>query len=563
MKRSGLSLMVLVMLLVGCADLAQLFPSGEVEEQPIALVASTPEATLPPQMSTAARILTRGEIVVGVRYDLEPFSYITADSQLAGMEIDLARELALRWLGSADAVRFRQVRSDTAYQYLAEGTVDVVFAGLVHSQEDEARADFSPAYFADGMALLTFPDTGIQGLTEITDRRVGTVSWTDSSEALAVVESVTPTVVTFDHYFDVIGGLRLREIEAYADQRHRLERARRTITGSTIVGQWTQEPVAMIFRQDDPFFYNLVQLTFQDMATDGTRDALFSRWLPGTSPPSLLVMPGDAATPPLAASPQQGSTLDVVARIRDRKVVTVGYFADRWPYSADRADGVPTGFVLRLVERLVELWLGSASSVSFIPMVDEQDARQRLARGDVDFLAGTWVITRDAELGFDFSIPILDDGVSIMSMASSSFAELDQLSGQPVGVVAGSSAEAAVPSLSQGTGLSAVGYATFEDALSALQSGEVVALLTERQPALEVHFRETGYAVSDRRFTTRPVAFMLPEGDSDFRDLVSLSLMSLEAQGIYQELYSLWFDDAVPGLQTLPGHAATSLSVGQ
>ena len=563
MKRSGLSLMVLAILLVGCADLAQLFPSGEVDEQPIVLVASTPEATLPSQMSTAARILTRGEIIVGVRYDLEPFSYVTADSQLAGMEIDLARELALRWLGSADAVRFRQVRSDTAYQYLAEGTVDVVFAGLVHSQEDEARADFSPAYFADGMALLTFPDTGIQGLTEIPDRRVGTVSWTDSSEALAAVESVTPTVVTYDHYFDVIDGLRLREIDAYADQRHRLERARRIIAGSTIVGQWTQEPVAMIFRQDDPFFYNLVQLTFQDMAADGTRDALFGRWLPGTSPPSLLVMPGNGATPQLAAAPQQGSTLDVVARIRDRKVLTVGYFADRWPYSADRADGVPTGFVLRLVERLAELWLGSASSVSFVSMADEQDARQRLARGDIDFLAGTWVITRDAELGFDFSIPILDDGVSIMSMASASFADLDQLSGQPVGVVAGSSAEAAVPSLSQGTGLSAVGYATFEDALSALQSGEVVALLTERQPALEVHFRETGYAVSDRRYTTRPVAFMLPEGDSDFRDLVSLSLMSLEAQGIYQELYSLWFDDAVPGLQTLPGHAATSLSVGQ
>jgi len=240
----------------------------------------------------------------------------------------------------------------------------------------------------------------------------------------------------------------------------------------------------------------------------------------------------------------------------------VGYFPDRWPYNADRADGVPTGFNLRLVERMAELWLGSTSAVTFVPVTDVQDARSRLDRGDFDLLAGTWVHTREAELEYDFSIPILYDGVSIMSLAASSFTELDQLSGQSVGVVAGSAAEVAVPALSQGTGLSAVGYPSFGDALAALQSGQVVALLTERQPALEVHFRETGFAVSDRRFTTRPVAFMLPEGDSDFRDLVSLTLMALEAQGIYQELYSLWFDDPVPQLQSLPGHAATSLSVG-
>ncbi len=113
----------------------------------------------------------------------------------------------------------------------------------------------------------------------------------------------------------------------------------------------------------------------------------------------------------------------------------------------------------------------------------------------------------------------------------------------------------------KGQGCRLLGYPSFGDALAALQSGQVVALLTERQRRLEVHFRETGFAVSDRRFTTRPVAFMLPEGDSDFRDLVSLTLGARGA-GDLPELYSLWFDDPVPQLQSLPGHAATSLSVG-
>ncbi len=558
----ALSMLALVTLMAGCADLAQLLPTGGGETPVPAFVAPTAETAYAPTMSTAARIQARGAIVVGVRYDLEPFSYISADSELAGLDIDLVRELARRWLGSPDAVRFRQVRSDSAYQYLADGTVDIVLGGLVHTQDAEVRADFSPPYFADGLAFLTFPDSGITGLADLDGKRIGTVTWTGSADALAASAPVTPTYLSFGNYFDAVEALRTRQIDAYVDEHHRLERARRSVTGSVLVGQWTQEPVAMIYRQDDPFFYNLVELTFLDMAADGTRDALYDRWLPGTSPPSLIRLPGSAPAPALSESPQELSTLDVVGRIRARGSLVVGYFQDRWPYSADRADGVPTGFELRLVERMAELWLGSASAVTFVPVVSEADAFQRLDRGEIDLLAGDWLHTRDAELHYDFSIPILDDGVSIMSLASSPIDDLTQLSGQAVGVVAGGSAEAAVPALSQGIGLSAQGYPTFEAALAGLQSGEVAALLTERCPALNVAFRETGYVVSDRRYTFRPITYVLPQGDSDFRDLVNLTLMALETQGAYQELYSLWFDDPVPALVVWPGQAAISLSVG-
>ena len=567
--RRYLSLLAILVLFAGCADLAQLLPGPEEEGLPSAFVVPTPEQTYPLEMSTAARLLARGKMVVGVRYDLEPFSYITADSQLAGLEIDLARELARRWLGSPDAVRFVQVRSDTAYTYLAAGTVDVVFAGLVHTQDGEARADFSPPYFANGMALLTFPDTGIQSLADLDGKTVGTVSWTDSADALAASASVSVTQVAYEHTADATEALRLRQIDAYVDHRHRLERARNTEAGSVVVGQWTWEPVSMIYRQDDPFFADLVALTFDDMAADGTRDALYDRWLPGTSPPSSVRFgsPGSlgglgsgGATPVLDATPQQISTQDVMARIRDRGSVAVGYFQTRWPYSGDRADGLPTGFEVRLIEQLGELWLGSTSAVTLVPVVDANDALQRLERGEVDILIGAWVQSREGELRMDYSIPILDDGVSIMSLATNPIDELPQLNGQAVGVVVGSSAEAAVPGFSQGVGLSSRGYPTFEAALAGLQTGEVVALLTERWPALDVHFRQTDYVFTDRRYTYRPVALVVPEGDSDFHDLVNLSLMWLQSQGIYQELYSLWFDDAVPELESWPG-LATSLVI--
>jgi aspartate/glutamate/glutamine transport system substrate-binding protein len=554
-------LLLLLLVLSGCEDLASLLPQqGDVEEA-LAFVAPAAEPAFPPGMSTAARIQARGELVVGVRYDLEPFSYVTADSQLAGLEIDLARELARRWLGSSAAVRFRQIRSDTAYQYLADGLVDIALGGLGHTQEAEMRADFSPPYFVNGMALLTFPDAGIQSQADLGGKRIGIVTWTDSSHQFTVGPTITATYVPYSHYFDLVEALRAREIDAYADQRHRLERARRAVTGTTIVGQWTHEPVAMIYRHDDPVFANLVRLTFQDMVVDGTRDTLFRRWLPDTSPPAVRLLPGSAPTPQLADMAQQISTLDMIGRIRDRGVVRVGYFGQRWPYSADREDGVPTGFELRVLERMVETWLGSSSAMAYVPIANEAEGLQRLAQGEVDLLAGNWIHTRDLELRADCSIPILDDGVGIMSLAAAPIEELSQLAGQPVAVVAGSAAEAAVPQLSQGVGLSAAGYASFDAALAALQAGEVRAVLSERQPALAVHFRQSGFFFTDHRYTYRPVVFVMPEGDSEFVDLVNLTLMSLEDRGIYQELYELWFEDPTPGLDVWPGRPSISLTI--
>jgi len=550
-----------LVLLAGCADLASLLPDREESTLPSAFVAPTPESVYPPEMSTAARILSRGILVVGVRYDLEPFSYVTESSELAGLEVDLAHELARRWLGDAGAVQFRQVRSDTAFDHLDRGTVDVVLGGIVHTQDIETRVDFSPPYFMDGLALLTFPDAGIQGLGDVQGRKIGIVPWTGSQALIEPRLTVSTTLVTYDTFFEVVEALRLRQIDAYGDQRHRLERARRMVAGSAVLGQVTWDAMSMIYRQDDPFFNNLVQLTFQDMAADGTRDSLYARWLPATSPPSVIPLPGDAATPALSDSPSQISSVDVISRIRARGSLAVGYFVDRWPYTADRADGVPTGFEVRLAERFAERWLGTRASVVFVPVM-ETDAAQRLAEGQIDILMGGQPKTRDAELQMDFSITLFDDGVGILSLASAPVQLLADLRGRPVGVVVGSAGEKSVPLLTQGLGLSAMGYPTFDDALTALQGGEVVALLTERQPALDVYFHREGFYFPDDRYTYRPVAWAVPEGDSAFRDLVDLTFMEFQATGGYQELYGLWFDDAIPILETRSGQPAVALVIG-
>lgn len=559
-RLAGLS--ALVWLLAGCAELK--LPTGSATTTPVAAyVTPTPAMVFPPETSTVARIQQRGAMVVGIRYDLEPFSYISSQSgEISGLEADLARELARRWLGNPEAVRFVQVRSDTAIQHVNDGAVDFVLAGVVHTQQAEAQADFSPPYFINGLALLTFPDTAIQTVNDLEGRRVGVLTWTGSRAALAATVPVTPNYVLFDNFFQVVEALRTRQVEAYADQRHRLERARRMIAGSTIVGQVTQEPVALVYRQNDPFFANLVLLTFQEMAADGTRDALYARWLPQTSPPTLAHWPGTAPLPALSESPATLSTLNVKERIRQRGVLTVGYIQGLWPYSGDRDDGIQTGFEVRLTARLAERWLGSREAVTYVP-VTRADGLQKLAAGEVDLLIGGWTPTREGELLADYSIPILNDGVGIFSLAYAPIQQPADLGGKAVGVVSGSAGEAALPLLSQaaGVGLSPVTFPDRDTAVAALQQGEVAALLAERSLVLEPLYKQPGFALTDARFTDRPICWVIPQGDSAYRDLVNLTLMWFQADGTYTELYRTWFDDPPLTLEVWPGNPAAPLNV--
>ncbi len=560
--RRWLVLLLCALLLAGCSDLATLFISENGDEEPLAYVSPTPGRVFPEELTTATRIRARGEMVVGVRYDLPPFSYISEGGDLSGLEIDLARELARRWLDNPDAVRFQQVRSDTAIEHLTNGTVDIVLAGVPHTQGGEARADFSPPYFVNGQALLAYTESGVQGLDDLQGHAVAVVSWTDSRAALDATSPVSVTYVSQEDFFTAIEALRTRQVHVYADMRHRLVRAQELLNGTTVVGQYTWEPVALVYRHDDPFFANLVALTFQDMVLDGTRDALYARWLPDTSPPQIVLWPGDAPAPEFSASPETRSTLDVISRIRERGHLNAGYFIDRWPYSGDRADGVPTGFEVRLLERIVERWLGSREVVTFVP-VTEADGVQKLEAGEVDMLVGGWVHTRERELRADFSIPVLDDGVSLFSLASDPVPVLEDLGGRPLGVVSGSAGDAAVGALSQslGAGIATKSYPDFPSALAGLQQGEVAAILSERRPLLEVFYNQVGFFLSDVRYTYRPVAWVLPQGDSAFRDLVNLTIASLYEQGSYSDLYTLWFDDPDPRLDVWPGNPTIVLRI--
>jgi ABC-type amino acid transport substrate-binding protein len=235
---------------------------------------------------------------------------------------------------------------------------------------------------------------------------------------------------------------------------------------------------------------------------------------------------------------------------------------NRSPFSYLDANGEPAGFEVRLARLMAQRWLGDATAVEFLP-VTEEDGLRFLETGEVDLMIGAVRHTQEAELRVDFSLSIYTGGEGIMLLSDSEPLGIAELNGQPVAAVSGSGSADALQRIGQQLGISVVIFpeASLDEAIAALQAGEVVAVVGERTDMLGTAYATPGVDVTADRLTSVPLALALPPGDSAFRDLVNLTLQVMGRDGQYAALYTEWFDDDVPLFEPWPGEPTYPLRI--
>jgi len=556
-RRSGRTLLALWLLLIALLLTACTAGGGTETAGTVSPTTTPPLPTptpLPDDATTAARIHARGYLLVGVRYDLQPFGYVTEEGEVAGFDVDLGRELARRWLGNAQAVQFRQVRSDTGIEHLQAGDVDLVIAALTHTQDREAGADFSLPYFVDGQALLVraADATVIGGLAGLEGRPVGVVAGGEARATLQAAVPFTLTLHPYDRFDAAVAALGRGEVDGVANLRRRLFWGARSLPQTAIVGQYTAVPVALAFPQDDPFFADLVNLTFQEMVADGTYAHLYGRWFAPESPPAVERWPGEEV-PGLADGPVVAEVPETIAAIQSRGRLAVA-LVDHAPFAYVDATGAPAGYEVSLVRQMVGRWLGDGTAVDFITTTVET-GKEMLRTAQADLLVGGLAHTRAAELELDFSLTTYVAGEGLLVRAGTLVTDVTDLRGQQVAVVEGSGSREVLLAAAQDAGvwLTVLPRPTLEAAIALLEEGYVVAVAGERADLMGPAYATPGLGVLSLRLTQVPLALGLPPGDSAFRDLVNLTLQTMKAEGEFDALYTTWFYDAPLALEVWPG----------
>ncbi|MCX6046239.1 MAG: transporter substrate-binding domain-containing protein, partial [Chloroflexi bacterium] len=357
--------------------------------------------------STAAKILSRGKLRVGIRQDAKPFGFIDSNGQTVGFDIDLARELARRWLGSADALELVKVSPADRIPRLAAGEVDLLIAAMSNQRERDALIDFSQTYYMDGQSLLVRDDAGIRTFDDLQGKTVAVLqdaSIIGTLQNEANRQKLTLTTQGFPDYATALDALKTGNVDALAADSVTLSQIAQNSPGLEIVeGRLTREPYNIGVPQGDSDLRNMVNFTLQDIKIDGTYDKLYQRWFPTDQPLAIEISPGlwPYSFDKLPHTPVIAGVSRIETILKRGKLVA-GIHTKFPPFSDTAGTGERSGFDIDILREFARRWLGDENAIEFVPGEPNELVGQ-VSAGKLDLAAAALVQQRNWAAQIDFS----------------------------------------------------------------------------------------------------------------------------------------------------------------
>jgi len=166
------------------------------------------------QAAELEEIMQRGYLTVAVKDNLRPLGFTELNGDFAGLEIDLAHQLAQELLGDPEAIALQPVSNVHRIAALLNGQVDLVIARVTITDSRSRLVDFSVPYYLDGTALVT-QTAAIQRLSDLSRQKIAVLN---GSSTIAVIRLSLPaaTLVGVDSYQEAFLALESGQAIAFA-----------------------------------------------------------------------------------------------------------------------------------------------------------------------------------------------------------------------------------------------------------------------------------------------------------------------------------------------------------
>lgn len=134
------------------------------------LTACTEEQEKKTDILEAAK--ARGKFFVGVSSDCKPFCYIDQNNKFVGLEVDIAKRIAKKVLGSEDAIHFVDVRSSDLFSKITKNETDFSMAAITITPQRRMIVDFSDSYFTAGQAIIVKKNSSIKKIKDMNKKKI-------------------------------------------------------------------------------------------------------------------------------------------------------------------------------------------------------------------------------------------------------------------------------------------------------------------------------------------------------------------------------------------------------
>ncbi|CAL6931820.1 transporter substrate-binding domain-containing protein [Lactiplantibacillus plantarum] len=232
---------------------------------------------------------------------------------------------------------------------------------------------------------------------------------------------------------------------------------------------------------------------------------------------------------------------DVLTNDKASKTITWGVKADTKLFGLmDVKDNQIKGFDADIATALTKRVLGKNATAKFV-QVTSQTRIPLLKNGNIDAIIATMTITPEREKQVDFTNSYFEAGQSLLvkkGSAIKSVKDLNKSGTKVLGVTGANSVENIKKAAPKAKVLELSDYA---QAMTALKSGQGVALTTDNGILYGMASQNPGYEVVGGTFTKEPYGIAVNKGQEPLKKALNKALKEIEADGTYNRILKKWF----------------------
>jgi glutamate/aspartate transport system substrate-binding protein len=245
---------------------------------------------------TLSKIKSTGKVVIGTRDSSAPLAYTLGNGKYTGYMVDICNRIV-------DAIKtdlkmpnlttdYSLVTSQNRIPLVVNGTVDLECGSTTNDRARAEQVDFAPTTYVTNVRIAVKKNSGIHSVADLKGKRVATTTGTTSVQLLRKNERAKG--VNFDEVFgkdhaDSFLLLETGRADAFVMDDNILaglivnskDPSQYEIVGESL----STEPIAIMFRKNDPAFKKAVDDAVISMMKSGEITKLYNKWFMSPIPP--------------------------------------------------------------------------------------------------------------------------------------------------------------------------------------------------------------------------------------------------------------------------------------
>ena len=262
-----------------------------------AMVAAACGAALAQGSGTLDKINGSGKVVVGVRESSAPMAYaIGANNRFGGYHVELC-ERVLKAIAPQARLEYMALTAQNTMPLVENGTVDIGCGPTTNNLTRQKQVAFAVTTYVSQVRMAVKADSGITSFKQLDGRPVAASAGTTAVQLLRKYGKDNgvnlPTTLGKDH-FESFMLLESGRADAFVLDDNLLAGVVANSAnpkGYKIVGEVLgSEPIAILFRKDDPAFKKAVDEQLVKLMQSGELAKIYDKWFMQPIPPKNMAL---------------------------------------------------------------------------------------------------------------------------------------------------------------------------------------------------------------------------------------------------------------------------------